>query len=52
VLRQPAVSAPIVGPTKVHHLSDAVAALDVHLSDDEVTQLEEHYVPHIPRSFQ
>jgi len=51
VLRQPAVSAPIVGPTKVHHLSDAVAALEVTLTAEEVAQLEEHYVPHIPRSF-
>ncbi|MCB0912236.1 MAG: aldo/keto reductase, partial [Propionibacteriaceae bacterium] len=52
VLSQPAVSAPIVGPTKVHHLTDAVAALDVHLTEAEVAQLEEHYTPHIPRSFQ
>ena len=51
VLRQRAVSAPIVGPTKVHHLNDAVAALDVHLTDDELRELEEHYLPHIPRSF-
>jgi aryl-alcohol dehydrogenase-like predicted oxidoreductase len=51
VLRQPAVSAPIVGPTKVHHLSDAVAALKVTLTAEEVAQLEEHYIPHIPRSF-
>ena len=51
VLRQPAVSAPIVGPTKVHHLSDAVAALEVTLTTQEVAQLEEHYIPHIPRSF-
>jgi hypothetical protein len=35
----------------VHHLSDAVAALDVHLDENEVRELEEHYVPHIPRSF-
>lgn len=51
VLRNPVVSAPIVGATRPHHLSDAVAALDVQLTEDEVTQLEEHYVPHIPRSF-
>ena len=36
VYRNPVVTAPIVGPTKPHHLSDAVAALDVHLTDDEV----------------
>ncbi len=51
VLSTPVVSAPIVGPTKVHHLTDAVAALDLVLTDDEVTALEEHYRPHIPRSF-
>lgn len=52
VLSKPAVSAPIVGPTKVHHLTDAVAALDVRLTAEEVAQLEEHYTPRIPRSFQ
>ena len=51
VLGNPAVSAPIVGATKPHHLADAVAALDVHLADDEIKQLEEHYQPHIPRSY-
>ena len=52
VLSKPAVSAPIVGPTKLHHLTDAVAALDVRLTAEEVAQLEEHYTPRIPRSFQ
>lgn len=51
VLSKPVVSAPIVGPTTLHHLTDAVAALDLVLTDDEVTALEEHYAPHIPRSF-
>ena len=36
VLRNPVVAAPIVGPTKPHHLADAVAALDLELTDDEV----------------
>ena len=50
-LRQrPGRPAPIVGPTKPHHLSDAVAALDVHLTDDEVAILETPYGPH-RRSF-
>ena len=35
VLRNPAVSAPIVGATKPHHLPEAVAALELHLTDDE-----------------
>ena len=48
VLHNPVVSSPIVGATKEKHLADAVAALDVHLTDDEVTALEEHYTPRIP----
>ncbi len=51
VLRNPAVSAPIVGPTKPHHLPDAVAALDVELCDDEVSALEEPYTPRLPSGF-
>jgi aryl-alcohol dehydrogenase-like predicted oxidoreductase len=51
VLRNPVVSAPIVGPTKLEHLSDADAALDVRLTAEEVAALDAHYVPHIPRSF-
>jgi aryl-alcohol dehydrogenase-like predicted oxidoreductase len=51
VLKNPVVTAPIVGPTKPHHLSDAVAALDVHLTDDEIRTLEEAYGPHVPTAF-
>jgi aryl-alcohol dehydrogenase-like predicted oxidoreductase len=51
VLRNPVVDAPIVGATKVHHLQDAVAALDVQLTDDEAHALEEHYVPRRPTFF-
>ncbi len=40
------VSAPIVGATKPHHLQDAVAALDIQLTDEEVAALEAPYVPH------
>ena len=46
VLRNPVVSAPIVGVTKPEHLDDAVAALDVELSDAEVDRLESGYRPH------
>jgi aryl-alcohol dehydrogenase-like predicted oxidoreductase len=45
VLRNPVVDAPIVGATKPHHLTDAVAALDIQLTDAEVAALEEHYTP-------
>src|SRR5207342_903819 len=44
VLKSPVVAAPIVGVTKQHHLTDAAAALDLELTDDEVTALEEPYV--------
>lgn len=40
------VTAPIVGATKPHHLTDAVAALDLHLDDREIELLEKAYVPH------
>ncbi|WP_091673426.1 aldo/keto reductase [Micromonospora auratinigra] len=46
VARNPAVTAPIVGATKPHHLTDAVAALELTLTDDEVAALESPYVPH------
>ncbi|OLT52278.1 aldo/keto reductase [Cellulosimicrobium sp. CUA-896] len=51
VLRNPVVTAPIVGATKEHHLADAVAALDIELTDDETGALEEHYVTRQPTYF-
>jgi aryl-alcohol dehydrogenase-like predicted oxidoreductase len=48
VLRNPVVDAPIVGATKVHHLDDAAAALDIDLSDTDVEQLEAPYTPREP----
>ena len=45
VLASPFVSAPIVGATKPHHLPEAVAAFDLHLSEDELQALEEPYTP-------
>jgi aryl-alcohol dehydrogenase-like predicted oxidoreductase len=46
VSRNPVVTAPIVGGTKASHIEDAVASLDLELTEDEVSRLEEHYVPH------
>lgn len=40
------VSAPIIGATKAAHLEDAVKALDVKLTTEEIAYLEEPYVPH------
>ena len=46
VLAKPEVSAPIIGASKPAHLDYAIAALDLELSDDEITRLESPYVPH------
>ncbi|MGY1840774.1 MULTISPECIES: aldo/keto reductase [unclassified Modestobacter] len=46
VLSKPVVTAPIVGVTKDHHLRDAVAAVELQLTDEEVARLEEPYTPH------
>jgi 1-deoxyxylulose-5-phosphate synthase len=43
---RPAVTAPIVGASKPHHLQDAVAALSVQLAPEEIAALEEPYIPH------
>ena len=45
VLANPVVAAPIAGATKIQHIEDAVAAVDVELSDDEKALLEERYAP-------
>jgi len=46
LLAQPVVTSPIVGVTKPRHLTDAVAAVDLELSADEVEELGAGYVPH------
>jgi aryl-alcohol dehydrogenase-like predicted oxidoreductase len=46
LLTKPAITAPIVGATKLHHLEAAVAAVELKLTADEVKALEEPYVPH------
>jgi aryl-alcohol dehydrogenase-like predicted oxidoreductase len=43
---KPVVNSPIIGATKPHHLDDALAALSVQLTAEEITQLEEPYRPH------
>jgi aryl-alcohol dehydrogenase-like predicted oxidoreductase len=51
VLRHAAVTAPIVGATKERHITDAVAASELELSDDEVARLEENYAPRAPEGY-
>ena len=45
VARHPAVSAPIVGATKPQHLTDAIAAVEITLTDEEARELEAPYTP-------
>jgi 1-deoxyxylulose-5-phosphate synthase len=46
MLEKPFITAPIVGASKMQHLEDAIAALEVKLTPDEVLKLEELYQPH------
>jgi aryl-alcohol dehydrogenase (NADP+) len=46
VLSKPYVTAPIIGATKMDHLDQAIAALDLKLSEEEIKGLEEPYNPH------
>ena len=46
LMNKPHVSAPIIGATKMDHLEQAIAAVDIKLTDEEVKRLEEPYKPH------
>jgi aryl-alcohol dehydrogenase-like predicted oxidoreductase len=46
LLAKPAVSAPIIGATKIAQLQDAVAAVELELTSDEMAELEKWYTPH------
>jgi aryl-alcohol dehydrogenase-like predicted oxidoreductase len=52
MLSKPAITSPIVGATKPQHLDDAIAAVDVKLSAEEIATLEEPYVPHPVAGFE
>ncbi len=45
-LSKPYITAPIIGATKPQHLEDALAAVTVQLSAEEIAKLEEPYIPH------
>jgi 1-deoxyxylulose-5-phosphate synthase len=46
MLQKPVITSPIVGVSKPHHLDDAVAALSLKLTAEEIAALEQPYVPH------
>ncbi len=46
MLTKPGITAPIVGASKLHHLEDALAALDLTLTDEDIEALEAPYQPH------
>ena len=46
LLSKPVVTSPIVGATKLSHIDDAVSAVYLKLTEDEINKLEENYVPH------
>jgi aryl-alcohol dehydrogenase-like predicted oxidoreductase len=46
MLSKPWITAPIVGTTSVQHVQDAVAALDIQLSAEDIQALEAPYAPH------
>lgn len=47
MLSKPFITAPIVGATSVKHIEEAVSALDITLSEDEIVELEKPYKPHV-----
>jgi 1-deoxyxylulose-5-phosphate synthase len=46
ILHKPGISAPIIGATKIHHLEEAIEALNLRLEESEMEKLEEPYQPH------
>ena len=52
VAQKAVVTSPIVGASKPHHLDDAIAALSLQLSEEEISRLEEPYIPHPIVAFQ
>jgi aryl-alcohol dehydrogenase (NADP+) len=46
LLHKPGITAPIIGATKMPQLDEAIAALEIRLTDDEIKLLEQPYMPH------
>jgi aryl-alcohol dehydrogenase (NADP+) len=51
LLSKPVITAPIIGASKPHHLDDAIAAIDLKLTEGESAALEESYAPHAVAGF-
>jgi aryl-alcohol dehydrogenase-like predicted oxidoreductase len=51
LLAKPGITAPIVGATKLQHLDDAFAAVNLKLTPEEISRLEEPYIPHAVAGF-
>lgn len=47
LLHKPGVTAPIIGATKMYQLEEAVGAVEISLSDDEIARIEAPYIPHL-----
>ena len=47
VLSKPHIASPIIGSSKIEHFDQAIAALDIKLTEDEIKRLEEFYQPHL-----
>ena len=45
LLHKPGVTSPIIGATKMDHLEQAIAALEISLTDEEIAAMEEPYQP-------
>lgn len=51
LLAKPGITAPIVGATKLQHLDDAFAAVNLKLTPEEIARLEDSYIPHVVVGF-
>ena len=46
LLQKPGITSPIIGATKMQHLEEAVAAVDIRLTEEEINNIEAPYIPH------
>ncbi len=51
VLSKPYITSPLIGASKMKYLDEAIEAMEIELTDEEIKYLEEPYVPHIHYGF-